>query len=58
MGKLLPSFHAANMGWSVIGGSPVDPLDSIVLAGWTVAFAGLAGWRFLASDPRPDDAPG
>lgn len=47
IGKLLPSYRAASMGWRLISGKPFDVADALFLAAWAVAFALMA--LFFAS---------
>jgi ABC-2 type transport system permease protein len=36
IGKLLPSYRAADIGWRVLSGSPIDFSSVLILAGWTI----------------------
>jgi ABC-2 type transport system permease protein len=47
VGKLLPSYRAASMGWRLIGGKPFDASDALILVGWAVVFSLVA--LFFAS---------
>ena len=42
IGKLLPSYRAADIGWRVLAGRPIDVSSVLILAGWTVLCALLA----------------
>jgi ABC-2 type transport system permease protein len=44
--EVLPTYRAGELGWSVIGATHVTGTGLAILAGWTVLFAALAGWRF------------
>jgi ABC-2 type transport system permease protein len=54
VGHLLPSYHLGNLGWSIVTGYGVDPVDLLVLLAWAVALGGLAWWRFRAAERRSD----
>lgn len=47
IGKLLPSYRAADIGWRVLAGQPIDASSVLILAAWTVACALVA--LFFAS---------
>jgi ABC-2 type transport system permease protein len=47
VGKLLPSYRAASLGWRLIGGKPLDISDVLILAGWAVIFT-LAALYFAS----------
>ncbi|HET8905513.1 MAG TPA: ABC transporter permease [Ktedonobacterales bacterium] len=47
VGKLLPSYRAASIGWRLIGGKPFDASDALILVGWAVVFSLVA--LFFAS---------
>ena len=42
VGKLLPSYRAASLGWRLIGGKPFDFADVLILGVWAIAFALIA----------------
>jgi ABC-2 type transport system permease protein len=42
VGKVLPSYRAADMGWRLIGGQAFDPLSVMFLVAWAAIFALLA----------------
>jgi ABC-2 type transport system permease protein len=46
IGKVLPAYHLARMGWNAAGGRPIDMADPLVLAVWTVVLGGIALWRW------------
>jgi ABC-2 type transport system permease protein len=45
LAQLLPSYHLADLGWTVVVGRRPDPVDVLVLAGYGVVLAALLGWR-------------
>lgn len=47
VGKLLPSYRAASLGWRLLGGKPFDISDVLILVGWAIAFSLIA--LFFAS---------
>jgi ABC-2 type transport system permease protein len=47
VGKLLPSYRAASLGWRLIGHKPFDISDVLILAAWAIVFTLLA--LFFAS---------
>ena len=47
VGKLLPSYRAASLGWRLIGHKPFDISDVLILAVWAIFFSLLA--LFFAS---------
>lgn len=49
----LPTYRLADIGWSAVAYRPFHPADALVLAGYGVAFAGLAAWRYRADQARP-----
>jgi ABC-2 type transport system permease protein len=42
VGKLLPSYRAADLGWRIVGGHAVDPASVLMLIGWALVCALLA----------------
>jgi ABC-2 type transport system permease protein len=42
VGKLLPSYRAADLGWRIVGGQGVDPASVLMLIGWALVRALLA----------------
>ena len=51
VGKVLPSYHLAQLGWDSAGGFALHASDAIVLAAWAIGLAALAmlRWRQEAS---------
>jgi ABC-2 type transport system permease protein len=51
VGKMLPSYHLAQLGWASAGGFALHASDAIVLAAWAVGLAAVAllRWRREAS---------
>lgn len=47
VGKLLPSYRAASLGWHLIAGKPLDIADVLILAAWAAIFTLIA--LFFAS---------
>lgn len=39
VGKLLPSYRAASLGWRLIGHKPFDFTDVLILAAWAIVFS-------------------
>jgi ABC-2 type transport system permease protein len=46
IGKALPSYHLAQLGWNAAAGRALGLAHIAVLAAWTVALAGIAVWRW------------
>lgn len=44
--KVLPTYHLADIGWRAVAGQSFDPINVVVLAAYTIAFGGLAAWRY------------
>lgn len=44
VGKLLPSYRAADLGWRIVGGQGVDPASVLMLVAWALLFALLAAY--------------
>jgi ABC-2 type transport system permease protein len=55
LAHVLPSFHLADLGWTVIALDTVDPVDVLVLAGYTVAIGAVAIWLKRNEDARVGD---
>jgi ABC-2 type transport system permease protein len=51
VGKLLPSFRAADLGWHVVAGRALDFSSVLILVAWTAAFCLLA-FFFSSRVPR------
>jgi ABC-2 type transport system permease protein len=52
IGRMLPSYRLASLGWSVLAGQGADPTDVLVLAGWTVVFGAIAVARYRGDEQR------
>jgi ABC-2 type transport system permease protein len=50
-GKLLPTYQAADLGWRLVAGKPLDAGEALMLLGWTALFALLALF-FSSRAPR------
>jgi ABC-2 type transport system permease protein len=46
IGKLLPSYHLAQLGWNAAAGRPLGMSHVAVLAAWTVGLGAIAAWRW------------
>jgi ABC-2 type transport system permease protein len=46
IGKALPSYHLAQLGWNAAAGQALGMTDIAALAAWTAALAGIAVWRW------------
>jgi ABC-2 type transport system permease protein len=46
IGKALPSYHLAQLGWNAVAGRALGMTDAAVLAGWAAALALIAVWRW------------
>ena len=44
--RLLPSWRLADIGWRLVGGRSLDPMDLVMVVAFGVAFGLLAAWRF------------
>src|SRR5258708_206823 len=51
VGKLLPSYRAADLGWRLIAGQAVDPASVLILCGWAALFS-LAALFFASRGSR------
>jgi ABC-2 type transport system permease protein len=49
----LPTYHLGDLGWNAVAHRAFDPVDVLVLAGYGVAFAVLAAWRYRTDQARP-----
>lgn len=49
---VLPSYHFANLGWGILAGTGIDPVDIAVLAVYGVVIAGLVAWRYRSDEQR------
>jgi ABC-2 type transport system permease protein len=55
LAPVLPSYHLADLGWTAIAARAVDPVDMLVLAGYTVGFSALDVWRKRSEGARGGD---
>jgi ABC-2 type transport system permease protein len=46
IGKLLPSYHLAQLGWNAAAGLPLAMSDVAALAAWTAVLGLIAAWRW------------
>jgi ABC-2 type transport system permease protein len=46
VGKVLPSYHLAQLGWNAAAGRPLGMSHVAVLAAWTAGLGLVAGWRW------------
>jgi len=46
IGKTLPSYHLAQLGWNAAAGRALGMTDIAALAGWTAVLAAVAVWRW------------
>jgi ABC-2 type transport system permease protein len=46
IGQYLPSYRAADLGWTLVSGTPIDLADVAWLAGYTALLAGLVAWAY------------
>src|SRR5271170_799780 len=46
IGKMLPSYHLAQLGWDAAADRPLGMSDVAVLAAWTVGLGAIAAWRW------------
>ena len=49
IGRMLPSFHFANLGWSALAGQAPDLGDVLALLAYGLVFVGIVAWRYRAS---------
>jgi ABC-2 type transport system permease protein len=49
---LVPSYHLADLGWTVIAGRPADPVDVLVLAGYGLGIGAIVVWRYWIEGRR------
>jgi ABC-2 type transport system permease protein len=50
--RVVPSYHLADLGWTAIAGRTVDPVDVLVLAGYTLLIGALVLWRSWSEGRR------
>jgi ABC-2 type transport system permease protein len=46
IGRVLPSYHLAQLGWNAAAGRPLGLSHVAVLAAWTVGLGAIAAWRW------------
>jgi ABC-2 type transport system permease protein len=46
IGKVLPSYHLAQLGWNAAAGTPLATSDVAALAAWTAVLGLIAAWRW------------
>jgi ABC-2 type transport system permease protein len=46
IGKALPSYHLAQLGWNAAAGRALGTTDMLVLAAWAAGLGALAIWRW------------
>jgi ABC-2 type transport system permease protein len=46
IGKALPSYHLAQLGWNAAAGRPPGVADVAALAAWTIGLGLIAAWRW------------
>ena len=52
IGRMLPSYRFADLGWSALADGVPDPVDLAWVAGWAVLAFGLVAWRYRAAELR------
>jgi ABC-2 type transport system permease protein len=52
IGRMLPSFHFANLGWSALAGQAPDPGDVLALLAYGLVFVGIVAWRYRVGELR------
>ncbi|NRQ30398.1 ABC transporter permease [Nonomuraea sp. NN258] len=50
--ELTPSYHYANLGWSVAGGAGLPVADVLIVAGWTLALGAAAAYLYRRATVR------
>lgn len=53
IGRMLPSYRLASLGWQVLAGVPLDLSDVAVLAAWSAIFGGAALLRYRTDEQGP-----
>ena len=56
LAPVLPSYRLADLGWTALAGRAPNPVDVLVLAGYTVAFGAVAVWRKRSEGSRVGDS--
>jgi len=49
---VMPSYHYASLGWSIVGGQGVPLTDVLVVAGWAVVLGGAAAYLYRRATVR------
>ena len=52
IGRMLPSFHFANLGWSALAGQAPDLGDVMALLAYLLVFAGIVAWRYRVGEQK------
>lgn len=52
IGRMLPSYHFANLGWSAVAGRAPDLGDVFALVVYGAVFIGIVAWRYRATEIR------
>ena len=52
IGRMLPSYRFADLGWSARTGGAPDPRDLLFFAGWAILAFGLVAVRYRRSEQR------
>jgi len=52
IGRMLPSYHFANLGWSAVAGRAPDPSDVVALVVYGAVFIGIVALRYRATEMR------
>jgi len=50
IGRMLPSFHFANLGWSALAGQVPDIGDVLALLAYGLTFVGIVAWRYRVGE--------
>jgi ABC-2 type transport system permease protein len=50
IGRMLPSFHFANLGWSALADQAIDPVDVGVLLVYGLVFVAIVAWRYRVGE--------
>jgi ABC-2 type transport system permease protein len=52
IGRMLPSFHLAELGRDALVGTPPDPVHVLALAAYAAVICALVAWRYRAGEQR------
>jgi ABC-2 type transport system permease protein len=52
IGRMLPSYHMANLGWSAVAGRAPDIGDVLALVAYGAVFIAIVAWRYRAGEMR------